>query len=124
MSLQHVLATAKKLGIPVVITNEAGEGSQVVMPFDDFAAMVGNQTPAVHSKSKVNTPRVVATGPTSRIDERDEIAEALSEIQFEGLREEPFTRDDLSAPSPAPSSGLSDDKFYLEPIEEKEDLNF
>jgi hypothetical protein len=40
MSLIHILKTARKIGIPVVITNDRGKSPQVVMPFEDFASMV------------------------------------------------------------------------------------
>ena len=123
MSLHHVLATAKKLGIPVVITDEQGEASQVVMPFEDFVAMVGNAAPVAHPAARVKHPRVVASGPTTRVvpqDDHDEIAEALSEIQFEGIREEPFAREDLSAPPRHPD--FSEEKFYIEPLNDEEPL--
>jgi hypothetical protein len=45
MSLINVLNTARKLGIPVVITNDRGKSPQVVLPFEDFVSMVnGSQS--------------------------------------------------------------------------------
>lgn len=120
MSLPHVLATAKKLGIPVVITNERGEASQVVMPFDDFAAMVGSSSPVPR-----RTPHMSAPIPTHD-PFKDEIEEALSEIQFEGIREKPFMKDSApAAPDRDASAGLDDltgDKFYLEPIDDEAEI--
>ncbi len=112
MSLQHVLATAKKLGIPVVITNEAGEASQVVMPFEDFAAMVGSVTPVARK------PRISPV-----VDEEEDLEQVLSAIDFEPSQEPPM-RPPVSPSGPTSPISSSDDKFYLEPIEDKEDLNF
>ncbi|MFA5130207.1 MAG: hypothetical protein WC477_04825 [Patescibacteria group bacterium] len=76
MGLNHILDTARRLGIPVVITNERGESPQVVMPFDDFASMVGMASP----KEKTNRPRI---SPQEATD--DEIAKTLADLAFEDM---------------------------------------
>lgn len=129
MALQHVLDTARRLGIPVVITNEAGEESQVVMPFDDFAAMVGATSPAPRTMTGAalrNRPRV------SHMEERssmapiqDEIAEALAELHMEEMSMEvpmpsmertETKKGGVSAPK---EEGFPEDKFYLEPLDDE-----
>ena len=121
MPLQHVLDTARRLGIPVVITDEAGDAAQVVMPFDDFAAMVGASSPAPKRKPRAVPPPPASPSPT-REPISDEIAEALADIQFEGIREEPFTRDDVAKAPPPSDDGFLEEKFYLEPLDDEESL--
>ena len=44
-SLQNILEVAKKLGVPVIITDQAGEAAQVVLSFEQFVAMSGVNVP-------------------------------------------------------------------------------
>lgn len=114
MSLNHILDTARKLGIPVVITNEQGKSPQVVMPFDDFASMVGVSRP-ISGKPRI-TDRVEVE------EERDEIAQALADLTMERIEHE--------VQEPVPSAGVDatetpderflEDNFYFEPLEDKE----
>jgi hypothetical protein len=123
MPLQHVLETARKLGIPVVITDEAGDAAQVVMPFDDFAAMV-NATSPTSPKTRKAPPSEPRTIPI-RDEREDEIDLALEELQFQGIREEPLVRENPVKVPPAetPKDGeFLEDKFYLEPLNDEESL--
>jgi len=109
MSLSNILDTARKLGIPVIITNDRGESPQVIMPFEDFASMVGVTT----SASK--RPRV----STTEKDEDEEIAQALADIAREEV-ERATKREEK--PVEMPSSGKEEfieDRFYFEPIDEE-----
>lgn len=128
MSLNHILKTARKLGIPVVITNERGETPQVVMPFDDFASMVGISSP-VGSRNR----------PHLAFDEDED--DGIFEDDFEeeddvGIRGniadlddhftiEPNVEEELPQEIPLTDSAPTDDKsledrFYFEPEEDKE----
>jgi len=113
MSLNHILDTARKLGIPVVITNERGDSPQVVMPFEDFASMVGVSRPISSGK-----PRI-----TDEVEEeRDEIAQALADLTMERFDEqasEPLSSLDVDAPEP-PEERFLEDNFFFEPLEDKE----
>lgn len=115
MSLKHILDTARKLGIPVVITNEQGESPQVVMPFEDFASMVGVSRP-ISGK-----PRV--TERKAKEEEKNEIAQALADLTMERIEHE--TRDDTSPTGSGelqdvPDERFLEDNFYFEPLEDKE----
>ncbi len=109
MGLNHILDTARKLGIPVIITNDRGESPQVVMPFEDFASMVGVST------SVNKRPRVSKTE-----DEHDEIAQALADLAKEEM--ERGARATGGAPE---ELGLEkeerfvEENFYFEPLEEE-----
>jgi hypothetical protein len=114
MSLNHILDTARKLGIPVVITNERGESPQVVMPFEDFASMVGVSRPIT------GKPRV--TDKVEAEEGRDEIAQALADLTIERIEhevEEPVSPSGAGAPE-ASDERFLEDNFYFEPLEDKE----
>jgi hypothetical protein len=85
MSIHRILKAARRIGIPVVITNERGESPQVVMSFEDFSSMVRS------SGRAFKKPRI-----TDRSDqeEDDEIAQALADITMERMDRE---ADDFSA---------------------------
>jgi hypothetical protein len=112
MSLTSILDTARKLGIPVVITNDRGDAPQVVMPFEDFASMVGVTTP------KERKPRLTSIPKT-----KDEVIQAL-----EGLKGERIPDDEVFDVSveeevvtePSGDGQLLEDHFYFEPLDDKE----
>ncbi len=115
MSLNHILDTARKLGIPVVITNERGESPQVVMLFEDFASMVGVTGPMA------GKPRVTGRVPSD--DEHDEIAQALADLTMERIEEQGDVDDadlDKELASGDDDDRFLEDNFYFEPVEDKE----
>lgn len=113
MSLASILDTARKLGIPVVITNDQGLAPQVVMPFEDFASMVGVTTP-----SRERKPRLTSIPKT-----KDEVIQAL-----EGLKGERIPDDEIFDVSveeevvaePSEADQLLEDHFYFEQLDDKE----
>ena len=128
MPLHHILDTARKLGIPVIITDDQGEAAQVIMPFDDFAAMVGATSP-VSSKPRISrSPKAPASRPSAPIssqEEDDEIIQALNELDIESIEalEEsinpPIEPVEQSAPT-SKEEGFLEEKFYLEPLNDEE----
>ena len=118
MSLQHILGTARKLGIPVVITNDRGESPQVVMPFEDFASMVGVQmskTPQPQSRREIVTEQIEDDFSDLNLDEIEEIPMGdLSELEREEIGE-------IDREGDGKEEGKSlEDEFYFEPIDDKE----
>lgn len=114
MSLKNVLDTARRLGIPVIVTDEDGEAAQVVMPFDDFAAMVGQATPSPRK------PRV-----TKKDKGEDEIAEALADLTIECMSDqarEAADRLERDMGVRENGQGFLEDRFYLEPIDDEKTI--
>jgi SpoU rRNA methylase family enzyme len=135
MPIKNVLDTARRLGIPVVIMDEAGEAAQVVMPFEDFAAMVGATSPAPRK------PRV-----TRDREDDEEVAQALAELTLERFNEQESSMpDEIRIPVSTPEQrvestrfsdkrlqdelgvgvspgDLLEDHFYLEPIDDEKIL--
>ncbi|HWQ99897.1 MAG TPA: hypothetical protein VN397_03570 [Candidatus Methylomirabilis sp.] len=130
MSLKHVLETAKRLGIPVVITDDSGEAAQVVMPFDDFAAMVGHATPPPR-KNTLSPSIALGTGHaeeprvTKKRKGEDEIAEALADLTIERMSDqarEATDRLERDMGVRENSQGFLEDRFYLEPIDDEKSI--
>lgn len=114
MSLKNVLDTARRLGIPVVVTNEDGEAAQVIMPFEDFAAMVGATSPLSRK------PRV-----TKKDKGEDEIAEALADLTIERMSDkvrEAADRLERDMGVRENDQGFLEDRFYLEPIDDEKTI--
>jgi len=119
MSLKNVLETARKLGIPVVITDEEGDAAQVVMPFEDFAALVGATSPSPRSNAKPQ-----ATSRHAQAME-DEVAQALADLTIERLNEQANVvaeHIEQEVEAAKPSEGFLEDKFYLEPLDDEAPL--
>jgi hypothetical protein len=110
MNLSHILDTARKLGIPVVITNERGESPQVVMPFEDFASMVGVSM-AVKPK---NHPRI--SPDDSQDDEASEVLADLAIGDLERRFQEELAAAHVEEPGERPAEGLLEDQFTFEPV--------
>lgn len=112
MSLNHILETARKLGIPVVITNDRGEAPQVVMPFEDFASMVGVAGPMAGKPRVTKDPSV-----------EDEVAQALADLTLERVEQEgemSLPETPSGALEEGPGEDFLEDHFYFEPIDDKE----
>lgn len=113
--MNQILETARRLGIPVVITNDRGESPQVVMPFEDFVAMTG-----VGSGQR-------AKGTGQREDNKfvaeEEVAEALANLTAERIAEETHEaahRYHADRGNESTNRSFLEEKFYLEPIEDEE----
>jgi len=125
MSLNHILETARKLGIPVILTNDRGDAPQVIMPFEDFASMVGVSAAPVGKR-----PRLSKAGD----EEDEEIAQALADLAREEMErkihrepvapaagaEAPLTDEEIESLA-AQDALMLEEKFSFEPIEEEEE---
>lgn len=112
MSLTSILDTARKLGIPVVITNDRGDAPQVVMPFEDFASMVGVTVP------KERKPRLTSIPKT-----KDEVIQALEDLKGDRISDDEVfdaSVEETIAVEPSEPDRLLEDHFYFEPLDDKE----
>lgn len=77
MSMQRVLETARKLGLPVIMTDVAGREPMVIMPLEQFEAMAGtgieSSRPDVERSMRQTEPTMVRDilrgQPRSIVDE-------------------------------------------------------
>jgi hypothetical protein len=119
MSLDHILDTARKLGIPVIITNDRGQSPQVIMPFEDFASMVGVSTPP--------GKRTRVSKAEDNDEEDQKIAQALADMTRETMEyeisKEPEEESERSIQkeSNENTEAFMEEKFYFEPLEDEQE---
>lgn len=101
MSLQRVFESARRLGLPVVVTDPAGRDPFVLLPLDQFEAMAGSSQPATQEpdtilpKKTVNPaaklpiePVIEKTSPMSPEGEEIPLEERFYLETVQGEREE------------------------------------
>lgn len=113
MSLQRVLETARKTGMPVIMTDLGGREPMVILPLEQFEAMAGvPATPVSRPKPSIPRPPV-----------DDVVDQALADMAAERL----LTRMEEAAVQlePEPQKGAEtpdfslEERFYLEPEDDK-----
>ena len=104
MSLSQVLKQAKKYGFPVVITNDEGEDSYVLLPFDQFDALMDGTRASEPSLPRVIEDVIEDEFEAQRSSKIDAVAESLENtVSFADNSAELST----------------EEKFYLEPIDDE-----
>lgn len=94
MSLQRVFESARKMGVPVIVTDPAGRDPMVVLPLEQFEAMAGEE--------KLEIPD---HGMDSRLRGNDDTIKNF-EIPLNQAKNVP---DELPI----------EDRFYLEPTDDE-----
>lgn len=111
MSFQRVIETARKTGVPVIMTDVAGREPMVILSLEQFEAMAGD------SNRETATPRREAKKEKVTIDQ--DVERALAELAAEKaearLNE---VAADVSAGNAEESLSI-EERFYLEPVEDK-----
>jgi hypothetical protein len=107
MSIQHVLESARKLGLPIILTDLGGRDPLVVLPLEQFEAMAG-ESPA---KSRT----VKQTGAVSR---GSSDLERLSPAMSATATSLSADLDALVDVEVAAGDIPLDERFYLEPVDE------
>ena len=100
MSLQRVFESARKMGVPVIVTDPSGRDPLVVLPLEQFEAMSGEQLPTQ------NRPATVEKKPAIKI-----ATESLNEAKFVPPQFEPSVTPNFSEIPP-------EERFYLEPMDD------
>lgn len=94
MSLQRVFESARKMGVPVIVTDPAGRDPMVVLPLEQFEAMAG------------------------AVDVRQDIPKKdfVDFSQSKGKKEQEETAKDVRLPV---EEIPLEDRFYIEPLDEQ-----
>ncbi|MFZ2804591.1 MAG: hypothetical protein WA001_05200 [Patescibacteria group bacterium] len=115
MSLQRIFESARKLGVPVIITDPAGREPLVVLPLEQFEALAGEgmvgQPPKASSKSpkkskeELRVEEILAAQAMDIVEARmDEVASDLVAQGVEGSE----------------TPGITvEERFYLEPVDDE-----
>jgi len=51
MSMQRVFESARKLGVPIILTDPSGRDPMVILPLEQFEAMAGESHPVAPSQA-------------------------------------------------------------------------
>jgi hypothetical protein len=117
MSLQRVFESARKLGVPVIMTDPAGREPMVVLTLEQFEAIAGTNE-AVKEPVQTNGRR---GRPASRRP-----AESPKDEDFIFQTDEPGSRpmptepllEDFPSQAPTEAEISLDERFYLEPLDD------
>lgn len=108
MSLQHIFESARKLGVPVILTDVGGREPMVVLPLEQFEAMAG-EAPG-KPKSRPVAPSAASAVLPVMADEpaRPPVVEDLPMMGAPAV------------PPPSETDEMSlDERFYLEPLDDE-----
>src|SRR5262245_33195529 len=115
MSLQRVLETARKTGLPVIVTDVAGREPMVILPLEQYEALTDSEETVAPSLPKVAQPRQEIKTVPLPID-ADEGVNVLSESkESTSVRLEAVAEQSLEDEEEIPL----EERFYLEPVEDK-----
>ena len=106
MSSQRVFESARKLGVPVIVTDPSGRDPMVVLPLDQFEAMAGDG-----GKSEIGSGK---SGTPVRPAESRRAAPAADDLppSFGDLAVSMLQNDEIPL----------EERFYLEPMDDEKGL--
>lgn len=116
MSLQRVFESARKLGVPVIVTDPGGREPMVVMPLEQFEAMAGESASAPVAKSGP-APTFQKSKEELRVEQI--LADQASHVTKDRMEE--VAGEFAKAPSGG-SENLEislEERFYLEPVDDE-----
>ncbi|MFA4954109.1 MAG: hypothetical protein WC641_02260 [Patescibacteria group bacterium] len=100
MSLQRVFESARKLGIPVIVTDPAGRDPMVVLPLEHFEAMAGSAVEETTRQDQNDKPLV-----------KSDVLPNQAMPAWESPEKMPEKLENMSEMAP-------EERFYLEPVED------
>lgn len=114
MSFQRVIETARRTGVPVIMTDVAGREPMVILSLEQFEAMAGDgaREPVVR-RSQAPAGRPVQKDVDAALaDIAEEQTHVRTDRSADAVKQE-VAADDLA--------GLAiEERFYLEPVEDKQ----
>ena len=122
MSLQRVLEIARKNGMPVIITDNSGLDPMVILPLEQFEALIGGEKVAQGgSTSNVLRPTIELDPEPSTQDAG--LDQAIAEMTAERLKsrveEAAVQLEDLAKQAQENPEISLEERFYLEPLEDE-----
>jgi len=116
MSLQRVFESARKLGVPVIMTDPAGREPLVIVSLEQFEAMAGSSDAApaeIQPAASRKPARPVQHQPEAVFNQGMPANDAPRQPE----RTEPVFEDIQMGAQQNPEISL-DERFYLEPLED------
>jgi hypothetical protein len=120
MSLQRIFESARRLGVPVIVTDPSGREPMVVLPLEQFEAMAtaGEAAPRAPSLKEEKPEVSYIPSAQSQTSEAVRIQEKPLNREENVLAKEemPNISADLAGMEEIPL----EERFYLEPVEEEQ----
>jgi hypothetical protein len=118
MSLQRIFESARKLGVPVILTDPAGREPMVVLTLEQFEAIAGT----TEAQSEPTQTSVRRGRPSSRrpaeAPKGEDFMFPVEDIGSRPAATEPSI-EDFSSQAPSGAEISLDERFYLEPLEDE-----
>jgi hypothetical protein len=111
MSLQRIFESARKLGVPVVITDPGGRDPLVVLPLEQFEALNESGQADLSAGLKASPAKEKSRVESLLADRALEMAQHRAEGAVVGAKPSPETGErnpDISL----------EERFYLEPVDD------
>lgn len=109
MSWQRVIETARKIGMPIIITDVVGRDPMVILPLEQFEAMAGDTAQPIPEPA-----------PGSKITHEPTSTRGEEQDQHLIPPSSGFMRDLAPLPDNLSNTEIPlEEGFYLEPIEDK-----
>ena len=105
--MQRVLETARKLGLPVVVTDILGREPMVVLPLEQFEAMAG-------SGSEVQAPDIHREEPKRHPLPEEKVLQEEFSVRPQQQKPQETTKELSSISEEIPV----EERFYVEPMED------
>ncbi len=113
MSLERVMQSARRLGVPVIVTDPHGKDPMVILPLEQFEALTGDESaPGPRPIAHVPPP------PPRTPDHAQHVSFVDEPETFHAPPMGRFTDEGVKPPPQNPEISL-DERFYLEPLDEQ-----
>jgi len=118
MSLQRVFESARKLGVPVIMTDPAGREPMVILTLEQFEAIAGTPSEMPKEPVQANGRRGRPAGRRpADIPKSEDFLYPLDNPASQPAAAEP-SFEDFPAQPPAEAEISLDERFYLEPLDD------
>jgi hypothetical protein len=116
MSLQRVFESARKLGVPVIMTDPGGREPMVIMTLEQFEALAGEGAPAPEAGS-VSKPAPQKSKEELRVERI--LAEQAVETNKSRMAEVMIDLASLPSSNAENPEISLEERFYLEPVDDE-----
>lgn len=106
--MQRVTEIARKLGLPVIMTDPSGRDPMVILPLEQFEAMAGGET---------KTPAPLTHKPRPEPTKAPPMVPEINDFPLEIQDLAAMTATEATSDEVAADLSL-EERFYLEPVEE------
>jgi len=113
MSLQRIIESARKLGVPVIMTDPAGREPLVIVSLEQFEAMAGTSQEVLQDKP-AEAARYSNFDADTAFPEPNLVTQS---IEPQDMPQDVYLED--MPPAQAPKPMTDEERFYLEPLDDQ-----